>query len=249
MKKILFAALLAVMAMGAGAQNIEIDGIYYTLSPDTKTAEVTNHPKKYSGEVAIPALIEYERKKYKVTSIAKKAFSANYGITSVVLPEGLKTIGESAFSYCRLDSIIIPNSVESIGDFAFAYCTVMSKISIGKGVTEMGNGVFVSCENLLDLSIPDGVTALGTGVCNKCSRLLSASIGRNVETLGAQCFANCTSLKYFYAHADRVPTADKTAFEGTKIGKIKLFAPMFSVKFYEKKEPWGYFKSVTSMKE
>ena len=44
-------------------------------------------------------------------------------VTDVVIPDGVTTIGDRAFSCCEsLRSIIIPNGVTSIGRYAFAYC-------------------------------------------------------------------------------------------------------------------------------
>ena len=249
MKHIITTLLLLLISVAADAQKAEIDGIYYNLSPKTKTAEVTSSPKHYSGELTIPGIIAYDGVKYRVTGIGTKAFVSNFGLTSVHLPEGLATIGESAFAYCRIDSIIVPNSIDSIGDFAFAYCPNLRKAVLGKNLTTLGNGVFVSCENLVDAVVPDRVVSLGVGVFNQCKKLLSATLGQRVETIGAQCFANCVSLRYFYSYADLVPKAHETAFEHVKISKVMLFVPMFSVKQYEKREPWGYFKSVKPMKE
>ncbi len=43
-------------------------------------------------------------------------------VTSIVIPEGVTSIGEAAFFDCRcLTSITIPSSVTSIGDSAFQY--------------------------------------------------------------------------------------------------------------------------------
>ena len=44
-------------------------------------------------------------------------------VTDVVIPEGVTSIGASAFRYCSgLTSIEIPNSVTSIGDCVFYNC-------------------------------------------------------------------------------------------------------------------------------
>ncbi|WP_051588957.1 leucine-rich repeat domain-containing protein [Ruminococcus sp. NK3A76] len=61
-----------------------------------------------------------------VTSIWHHAFMCG-SITSVVLPDGVKSIGGSAFLGCPgLKSVTIPNSVTSIGDDAFNGCDVVT---------------------------------------------------------------------------------------------------------------------------
>ncbi len=72
-----------------------------------------------SGSVEIPALCDLQRKTFSVTSIGYGAFS-NMDITSVVIPNTVKVIGESAFSSCTsLESVTMPDSVEQIDRWAF----------------------------------------------------------------------------------------------------------------------------------
>ena len=48
------------------------------------------------------------------------------GISEVILPDGLKTVGRNAFQYCNaLTKLVIPQSVESISGNAF-YCSSYS---------------------------------------------------------------------------------------------------------------------------
>ncbi|MBQ8197474.1 MAG: leucine-rich repeat domain-containing protein [Clostridia bacterium] len=49
--------------------------------------------------------------------------------TSFAIPNGVTSIGDSAFSYCTsLTSIEIPNDVTYIGDYAFLHCTSLTSI-------------------------------------------------------------------------------------------------------------------------
>ena len=64
-------------------------------------------------------------------------------IKNLVIPDGVKTIGNSAFSHCRgLISVIIPNSVSSIGENAFSGCSDLLSVVIGSGVTSIGSSSF-----------------------------------------------------------------------------------------------------------
>lgn len=60
--------------------------------------------------------------------------------------EGVKVIGNNAFSECRsLTNINIPNSVTNIGDGAFAGCKLLTKIDIPDSVTNIGDKAFRDC--------------------------------------------------------------------------------------------------------
>lgn len=65
-----------------------------------------------------------------VTSIGDSAFSENYEIESVVIPEGVTHVGDSAFANCmNLASVTLPESLNVIGMNAFA-STAITEIVI-----------------------------------------------------------------------------------------------------------------------
>ena len=66
MKKQLLLLVMMLLPMMTMADAVEINGIYYNLSSDTKEAEVTSNPDKYKGYVNIPESVTYEDVKYNV---------------------------------------------------------------------------------------------------------------------------------------------------------------------------------------
>lgn len=79
-------------------------------------------------ELTLPQ--DYNGKEY---TINQYAFAYNHDLTSVILPNNVKEIGNRAFCYCiNLNEVIIPDSVETVGIDAFKsvgkiYCRAESK--------------------------------------------------------------------------------------------------------------------------
>ena len=129
------------------AYDVEIDGIYYNLDRNAKTAEVTYKDTTYgtySGTVIIPSSITCEGGVYEVKSIGMAGFF-DCMITSITLPNSITTIGQQAFEGCiNLSSISIPNSVSSIGLHAFSNSGLTS-ITIPKSVISISGNPFIRC--------------------------------------------------------------------------------------------------------
>ena len=125
-----------------------------------------------SGELVIPDTIKGKT----VTTIGEKAFQYNK-LTSITIPDGVTSIGDSAFANCtRLISITIPDRVSSIGNNAFGGCHRLTNITIPDGVTSIGEKAFSSCTDLMSITIPDGVTSIGDYTFFYCINLMSITI-------------------------------------------------------------------------
>ena len=134
---------------------------------------------------------------------AKHIYSdENTEITDLVIPNGVTSIGSSAFAYCSgLTSITIPNSVTSIGDDAFAYCSGLASITIPNGVTSIGNNAFDGCNSLTSITIPNSVTSIGDKAFSGCSGLTSITIPNSVTSIGDDAFVYCTGLSSMVVEA------------------------------------------------
>ena len=81
------------------------------------------------------------------------------GITSIVIPNTVKTIGSYAFNAVGLSSITIPDSVEVVESSAFLYSGLTS-VTIPNSVTSIGDSAFAE-NSLTSVTIPDSVTSVG----------------------------------------------------------------------------------------
>lgn len=91
--------------------------------------------------------------------IKASAFSCAWYITDIgKLPDGLETIGDHAFYYCKLgESLTIPDSVKEIGAWAFgtkyANWTQLKTVTIGSGIENVNKYAFYYCDHLEDVTI------------------------------------------------------------------------------------------------
>ena len=131
-----------------------------------------------------------------VTSIGNCAFSECSGLKSVEIPSSVTNIGYSAFSRCRgLTSVEIPESVTVIGSGAFYGCSGLISLKIPSGVTSIEDIMFYGCNELTTVTIPDGVTSIGDKAFYNCTSLTSATIPNSVTNIGESAFYRCMGLR------------------------------------------------------
>lgn len=97
----------------------------------------------------------------------------NESVKQVIIGDGVTTIGDWAFSYCRaLTSVIISNSVTTIGERTFANCYSLTSVTIPSSVTRIEDGAFSDCGNVKQIT-SEAVTP------PYCSRYAFDGVNRN----------------------------------------------------------------------
>ena len=152
-----------------------LDEEYKTCQTKAGISNATTIPgNNISGNLILPANPKDGNVEYNLTVISEYAFFGCNNLTSVIIPNSVKDIGDAAFGDCSsLTSIDIPNSVTTINWSAFGR-TAITEISIPNSVTSIGVGAFYECSNLVSIKIPDSVSFIGSSAFYGCNNLTKA---------------------------------------------------------------------------
>ena len=194
-------------------------GVVYQLSSDSTCAEVIG----YEGS-SDRIILASEYQGLPVKSVAAEAFKGA-SITSILIPETVTTIGDSAFFNCSsLTDIVIPESVTEISAYAFTGCNQelftiednlkylrandnpyyllmrfsdasVSEYSINSETKFICESAFSGHTTLTNIEIPSGVTVIGSYAFYNCSALENVEIPTSVTTIGNSVLYGCASLQ------------------------------------------------------
>ncbi len=175
-----------------------------------------------------------------VTSIGKSAFDFCFSLTEIELPTTLEVIGERAFYACPAKSISIPSSVKDIGKSAFAL-SALEGITIPASVEVIEEYAFQRCEKLASVELNEGLKTIGMCAFDNCTSLKEIDVPNSVTSLGIRAFALCTSLTR--ASVGNGVTAITYLFEGcTLLSDVTLPSGLKEISL-------GAFNGCSALKE
>lgn len=140
--------------------------------------------KKCTGDVVIPSGAKI---------IADGAFSNNKDIKSVVIPDGVTSIGYCAFYESGVEDVTVPKSVTNIGQYAFEGTEWFWK-AFGDTDYAIINGIMIAGYVLYDnVSIPEGVTCINERVFDsrKNSLIVSLTLPSSLKIIKDEAFFEC----------------------------------------------------------
>lgn len=133
-----------------------------------------------------------------VVGINEKVF-INAEISTVVIPDSVTSIGESAFQSSSIENLSLSRGLRELGTHAFAYCkSLAGKVEMPGSIVSFGTGAFNGCISLKEAVIGNGLTELPDFTFTGCTSLTSVKIPVSVTSFGKSVFENCSSLTSVY---------------------------------------------------
>lgn len=187
--------------------------VYNILSEEDKTVEVTcgdwvwgGHTLhinfQYKGDVVVPPTVQYKGVTYDVVAVGPSAFrpveteeKPQPPVTSITLPNTIKTIGKYAFYECvYITNLVIPEAVTEIEEQTFYNCKALTDVQFKGSITRIGKAAFAGCENLTTLPNLSHLKEIGNNAFQGCA-IESVNIPGSVTKIGSNAFAECKYLK------------------------------------------------------
>ena len=135
-------------------------------------------------------------------------YSERSNITSIVIEQGVTSIGNYAFqNLAKVTSIQLPDSVTSIGSYTFSGMTALESITLSENLTSIGISAFYNCSSLESISLPAGVTIINSQTFEGCSGLTTITVNGDLTSINSFAFKGCTSLNSL------IFTVDQTKYE------------------------------------
>lgn len=110
------------------------------------------------------------------------------GQKTVIIPEGIKTVGRECFAETDVEEIVLPEGIEVIDTDAFAFCKKLKKINFPETLKVIGHGAFRGCFSLKTVILPKVMKEIsnfafyGAGI--KC-----LTLPEKVSSAGVEIFA------------------------------------------------------------
>ena len=172
------------------------DGIYtYILNEDKTVKLIKADTCQLEANLVVPGTYTLNDVEYKVTSIGADVFKEFKELETVVLPEGLQTIGEAAFRECsNLRQVTFPNTLKEIGAKVFMYDKKLETVVLPEGLQTIGGAAFRECSNLRQVTFPKTLKKIGNWAFKHCSELESVILPEGLEELGEGAFSDCFNM-------------------------------------------------------
>ena len=130
-------------------ENINFEAYKYTV--DKGKATITGYNLDDTTILVVPNFINT----FPVINIADFAFSLKKTLRTVIILDGIETIGGYAFGGCNsIENISLPSTLKTMSN-SFADCSLLKSISIPENVNEMSKSAFSGCTSLESINVDE----------------------------------------------------------------------------------------------
>ena len=175
--------------------------------------------------------------------IQYQGFRQTTNLKSISLPKGLEVLGGRAFNASGITSIVIPGTVKTVGVLAF-FQSYIEKATIEDGVEILDSAAFRS-SGLKEITIPGSVKEIKDSCFSEIWGLSKVTINNGVEKIDGGAFYG-TAIKEIEIPAS-VLTIDDSAFSGC--GMIQTINVVSENQYYSSEDGVLFNKDKTEFIE
>lgn len=126
----------------------------------------------------------------------KKQFIVRKSLIEISIPNGVTSIGHSAFRGCtELEKVVFNQEVKSLLHSAFALCYKLSFSELPDSIETFGESAFQSAKFVNKLvKLPNSLNTIDATVFQYCLGVQIKEIPPNVTSIGKQSFHACNEL-------------------------------------------------------
>lgn len=112
-------------------------------------------------------------------------------VTSIILPQEVKSICEGALAGSSITEIVIPEGVTSIGDYAFYGCTDLKSVTLPSTLKSIGKGAFSNCLSLREIDLSKtGISEVPSKAFAGSVELKTVKLPSTVTKVGREAFSH-----------------------------------------------------------
>lgn len=131
-----------------------------------------------------------------LTEIGRETFYKCEKLNYLELPDSIISIGVNGFTESGITSMVLPDSVTTIGYGCFARCVNLETITFSNRIKYIPKETLRNCNALTSVTIPNGVISLGASTFENCLNLSSIVLPETITEIETKCFYNCPNLNY-----------------------------------------------------
>ena len=132
-----------------------------------------------------------------VERIGYSAFSGSRGISSLIIPEGIKEICSFAFEGCDVERIALPTSIEKLGTSALRDCKYLKSFDLG-GYSDLPDYSLDGCDVLSEATGFENVTRIGKYALSVGADLHSIRLTSSLKSIDEYACLKVSSLNRIY---------------------------------------------------